>query len=121
MSSSPHDALFKAVFAQPEHARGALRTVLPAAVAEALDWQGLAHCAGSFIDPTLKGQHSDLLFSIPWRSGGEALGYLLFEHQSTVDDRMGFRLLRYLVRIWERWLTEHSRARRLPVVIPVVL
>jgi hypothetical protein len=26
MSSSPHDALFKAVFGQPEHARGALRS-----------------------------------------------------------------------------------------------
>lgn len=122
MSTSPHDALFKAVFGQPEHARGALRAVMPAAVAEALDWPTLAPCAGSFIDPALSERHTDLLFSLAWRDGrGEALAYLLFEHQSTSDDRMAFRLLRYLVRIWERWLAEHPRAASLPVILPVVL
>lgn len=121
MSSSPHDALFKAVFGQPEHARGALRAVVPTAIAEAIDWPTLAQCSGSFIDPVLSGRHTDLLFSVAWRDGGEALVYLLFEHQSTSDDRMAFRLLRYLVRIWERWLADHPRAATIPVVIPVVL
>jgi predicted transposase/invertase (TIGR01784 family) len=121
MSSSPHDALFKAVFGQPEHARGALAAALPAAVADALDWPSLVPCPGTFIDPALNGRHADLLYSVAWRDGGEALVYLLFEHQSTSDDRMAFRLLRYLVRIWERWLAEHPRAERLPVVVPVVL
>ena len=121
MSSSPHDALFKAVLGQPEHARGALRAVMPAAVGDALDWPSLAPCAGSFIDPALRAQHSDLLFSVAWRGGGGALVYVLFEHQSTVDDRMAFRMLRYLVRIWERWLTEHPRASALPVIVPIAL
>jgi predicted transposase/invertase (TIGR01784 family) len=121
MSSSPHDALFKAVFGEPEHARGALHSVVPAAVAEALDWPSLARCAGSFIDPVLTGRHTDLLFSVAWRGGGEALVYLLFEHQSTSDGLMAFRLLRYLVRIWERWLADHPRAKVLPVIVPVVL
>jgi len=121
MSSSPHDALFKAVFGQPEHARGALRSVVPVAVAEALDWPTLAHCSGSFIDPVLSGRHTDLLFSVAWRGGGDALVYLLFEHRSTSDRRMAFRLLRYLVRIWESWLTDHPRAEVLPVIVPVVL
>jgi Putative transposase, YhgA-like len=121
MSSSPHDALFKAVLGQPEHARGALRSVVPTAVAEALDWSSLARCSGNFIDPALSGSHTDLLFSVAWRSGGDALVYMLFEHQSTSDRRMAFRLLRYLVRIWERWLTDHPRAEALPVIVPVVL
>jgi len=34
---------------------------------------------------------------------------------------MPFRLLRYLVRIWEHWRAEHVRARALPVIVPVVL
>ena len=121
MSSSPHDALFKAVLGKPEHARGALRTVVPAAVAEALDWQTLANCPGSFIDPVLTGRHADSLFSVAWRGGGEALVYVLFEHQSTSDDRMAFRCLRYLVRIWERWLADHPRSVKLPIIVPVVL
>jgi predicted transposase/invertase (TIGR01784 family) len=121
MSSSPHDALFKAVLGQPEHARGALRSAVPVAVAEALDWPSLVPCAGSFIDPVLSGRHTDLLFSVAWRGGREALVYLLFEHQSTSDDLMAFRLLRYLVRIWERWRADHPRAKALPIIVPVVL
>lgn len=119
--STPHDALFKAVFAQPEHARGALRAAMPAAVGDALDWPSLAPCPGSFIDPALRPRHSDLLFSVAWRGGGDALLYVLFEHQSTVDDRMAFRILRYLVRIWERWLADHPRAETLPVIVPITL
>jgi predicted transposase/invertase (TIGR01784 family) len=118
---TPHDALFRAVLGQPEHARGALRAVVPAAVAEALDWSTLARCPGSFIDPALNGRHTDLLFSVAWRGGGDALVYLLFEHQSSPDAWMPFRLLRYLVRIWEHWRAEHVRARALPVIVPVVL
>jgi predicted transposase/invertase (TIGR01784 family) len=121
MSSNPHDALFRAIFGELEHARGALRSVVPAAVAEALDWPTLANCSGSFIDPVLNGRHTDLLFSAAWHGGGEAMIYVLYEHQSTSDDRMAFRILRYLVRIWERWLGDHPRAKALPVIVPVVL
>src|SRR5262249_27837065 len=87
MSHTPHHALFKAVFDKPEHARGALRSALPVALAEALDWPTLASCAGSFVDAALRPHHTDLLFSVAWRDGGEALVYLLFEHQSTSDAR----------------------------------
>ena len=45
--SNPHDALFKAVLGDPEHARGALRAVVPAALAEALDWPKLVRQPGS--------------------------------------------------------------------------
>lgn len=123
--SGPHDLLFKGVFSQPEHARGALRAVMPAAVAEALDWATLANCPGSFVDPLLTGQHTDLLFSVAWRGRSEgvkdAFVYLLFEHQSTPDRWMPLRLLHYLVRIWEHWLVEHRGDRALPIVVPVVL
>jgi predicted transposase/invertase (TIGR01784 family) len=121
LSSSPHDTLFKAVFGQPEHARGALRSVVPPAVAEALDWSSLAPCSGNFVDPVLRERYTDVLFSVSWHGGGEALVHVLFEHQSTSDGWMAFRFLRYLVRIWERWLTDHPRAKALPVIVPVVL
>jgi predicted transposase YdaD len=74
MISNPHDALFKSVFGQPEHARGALRAIVPAALAEALDWSTLALQPGSFVDAALTHQHTDLLYAAVWRAGGEALG-----------------------------------------------
>lgn len=121
MLPNPHDALFKAVLGKPEHARGALRSVVPAVLAEALDWSTLAHCPGNFVDRVLVERHTDLLFSVAWRGGGEAFIYLLFEHQSTSDDRMPFRLLRYLVRIWEEWCADHPKWKRIPMIIPIVL
>ncbi len=123
MSTTPHDALFKAVFGQPEHARGILRSIVPAAIGEAIDWRALTLCPGSFVDAALAHQHTDLLYSTRWRGGKEALLYFLFEHQSTPpsSELMAFRLLRYQVRIWERWWAEHPKAPRLPAIVPIVL
>ena len=47
--------------------------------------------------------------------------YLLFEHQSTDDPLMAFRLLRYMVRIWDEHLRDHPGATRLPAILPLVL
>lgn len=47
MVPNPHDLIFKAVFGQPEHAPGALRAILPAVLAEALDWSTLTLQPGS--------------------------------------------------------------------------
>jgi phosphoribosyl-ATP pyrophosphohydrolase len=65
---------------------------------------------------------ADLLFHAQV-SGQSAFVFLLFEHQSTVDKLMAFRMLRYVVRILERHVDEvgAERALPLPVVIPVVL
>jgi hypothetical protein len=121
MSTAPHDALFKAVFSSPEHARGALRPVMPAAMAEALNWSTLTPQPSSFVDPALKSLHTDLLYMAAWRGGAEAPVYLLFEHQSSSDRWMPLRLLRYMVRIWEHWLKDHQDATVLPAVVPIVL
>ncbi len=49
------------------------------------------------------------------------LVYILLEHQSTVDRWMLFRLQRYMVRIWDKWLRENREAEGLPPIVPVVL
>ena len=123
MSSTPHDALFKAVFSQPEHARGTLQTIVPPALAEMLDWRTLTLRPGSFVDAALTHQHTNLLYSATLRDGASALLYFLFEHQSAppTDGLMGLRLLRYQERIWDRWRAENPRAKTLPAILPIVL
>ncbi|MEO7734152.1 MAG: Rpn family recombination-promoting nuclease/putative transposase [Kofleriaceae bacterium] len=115
--------IFKAVFGQPEHARGALRAILPAVLADGLDWSELTLQPGSFVDAALRQQHTDLLYAATWRDGGEALVYLLFEHQSAppTEGRMAERLLGYQVRIWDRWRVDHPKARTLPMILPIVM
>src|ERR1043166_8188491 len=80
---SPHDALFRGVHSQLEHARGTLRAMMPTALGEAIEWSTLSLRPGSFVDAALGAQHTDLLYSATWRDGSDALLHLLFEHQST--------------------------------------
>src|SRR5262245_56632449 len=120
MTNNVHDALFRATFSNVEHAAGELRRMLPEAIVERIDWSTLAHEPGSFVDEQLAQHHADLLFSAQM-AGRTAYLYVLFEHQSTVDPLMPFRLLRYTVRIWDQLLGEAPGAKKVPVTIPQVL
>jgi len=121
---SPHDRFFKENFGRLEVARDFFAHYLPARVGRNADWSSLQPHPAHFVDERLTLQSSDLLFSV--RAGKAAvLLYLLFEHQSTVDPLLRFRLLQYLVRIWEWWLREHrpsdGRQVQLPPILPLVL
>lgn len=118
--SNPHDAVFRRVLGEPANAASQLRAVLPAAVVDRLDLDRLAPVPGSFVDEDLQWRHSDVLFSVPL-DGHDAFVYILIEHQSSTDALMPFRMLRYMVRIWDRYLAQHSEVTRLPAVVPVVV
>ncbi|MEL6343547.1 MAG: Rpn family recombination-promoting nuclease/putative transposase, partial [Myxococcota bacterium] len=119
-----HDHLFRYGFSRPDVAREHFEAQLPAAVVAAVDWTGLEPVPGTFIDPELERTESDILYRAPLKSGDELLLYVLFEHQRSRDTQMPFRLLQYMVRIWEAWLRSHGRRRkttRLPFIVPMVL
>jgi hypothetical protein len=116
----PHDALFKGVFSDLQHARPLLQAALPAGLSKAIDWSTLELRPGSFVDGALRARHSDLLFSARVR-GSPLYLYLLFEHQSTADPWMPLRLLKYMLGVWQKHVEENPRARRLPVVVPIVV
>lgn len=120
MVGSPHDSLFKYVFQQPEHAASELRAIFPSELSARLDWGSLELRPSNFIDDELRGRYADLLFSVRGE-GLPAYVYVLFEHQSTSDPLMAFRLLRYVVRVWDSVLAHHPDRKRLPAVLPVVL
>lgn len=94
--------------------------MLPPALVARIDFATLTACPGTFVDEGLADAHADLLFSVEL-AGRPALLYLLLEHQSTVDRLMAFRLLRYMVRIWDAWLADHRDAQSLPLVVPIVV
>ena len=118
--TNPHDALFRRILGEPANAASELLAVLPPALVGRLVLDRLTPVPASFVDEELRQRHSDLLFTAPL-DGREAFVYVLFEHQSGTDALMAFRMLRYVVRIWDRHLGEHPEATRLPAVIPVVL
>lgn len=118
--SHAHDGLFRLVFGKPVHAASELRAVLPPELASRLDLDRLRALDGSFVDSELRWRHSDVLLSTRL-DGHDALVYVLIEHQSRPDPLMPWRMLNYLVRIWDRFLTEHPKAGKLPLVIPIVV
>lgn len=121
---TPHDHLFRYVFSDPEQAASYLKDVLPAQLSSRIDWDQMTALQGSFVDEGLRAQHTDLVFSVQIHEEdrlAEGFVYILFEHQSTDDSWMAWRLLRYIVRIWEQHRRENPSAVWLPIVIPVVL
>jgi len=121
MSTSPHDAIFKSAFSQPDVARSELNLLLPKEVATHLDFATLEVRPGSFVDEDLRNAHTDLLYAVRTTTGRDAFVYVLFEHQSSFDATMPFRLLRYVVRVWDTWLRDHPATSTLPLVLPVLL
>ncbi len=118
----PHDLLFHRVFQDLDNARSHLASVLPERVVAALDLTGLALAPSRLVDVVLKGRENDLLFTIPLRGGGEAIIFVLLEHQTRVDGRMAWRVLQYMVRAWDFWQRNtESKTAPFPPIIPLVL
>jgi predicted transposase/invertase (TIGR01784 family) len=120
MSDQPHDNLARGVFMHPEHAAGELQHILPPELSARIDWSTLKLVPGAFVDEALQATFSDLLFSV-LLDGRDGYFYLLLEHRSSPEKFQILRLLKYIVRFYERWLSDHPGASKLPVVIPIVL
>lgn len=120
MNATPHDALFKSTFSDPARAMDELRAVAPEQLVRHLDLASAEHVSGSFVDEALRQRHTDVLHRVKL-AGRDAFAYLLLEHQSEPDPLMPYRLLRYMVRIWERWLEQTPDAKSLPIILPLVL
>lgn len=46
---------------------------------------------------------------------------MLIEHQSSTDHLMPYRMLGYVMRIWDAYRNKHPKTRTLPLVIPLVV
>ncbi len=86
-----------------ENVRGLLEIVADDLVSY-LDFSQLEIINRSFIPDNLREQESDIVYSVPFRNRSrtdELLIYILIEHQSTVDTTMAFRVLFYMIQIWD--------------------
>ena len=117
----PHDRLFRAVFSDAGEAASLLRAALPDSVRDSFDWATLTLLDGTFVDEDLRGSQSDLLYQVQHAGTGQPVSmYLLFEHQSSPDPWMPFRLLRYSCRIWEADRRSDPERSELRPIVPVV-
>ena len=117
---NPHDSFFRETFGRKEIAADFLLHYLPSDLLDCLDLDTLRLSKDSFVDQELRNHYSDLLYTVG--SPDDPLYvYLLFEHKSNPDPWTGLQLLRYMVRIWEQFRKQHPAARKLPLILPLVL
>lgn len=118
--NNPHNAFVKGMLERKESASDFFKQYLPQNIHNQLDYKTLEILKDSYVDKELSQHFTDILYRIKI-SGKPAYIYLLFEHKSYIDRLVGFQLLRYMVKIWENYLKQNRRAKRLPVILPFVL
>ncbi|MEM9455738.1 MAG: Rpn family recombination-promoting nuclease/putative transposase [Myxococcota bacterium] len=121
--NQPHDALVRRMLTRPETAAVELDAALPATLTAHLDWSTLHVKPGTYINPKLRRRHSDILYSVALRDDPEReiLIYVLMEHQSSPKRLMAWRLLVYVCRIWEQYVSNNKKTKTLPMIVPMVL
>nr|VFK19203.1 MAG: conserved hypothetical protein (putative transposase or invertase) [Candidatus Kentron sp. LPFa] len=115
-----HDRFLKELLSHPERAGALLRERLPDEIARFLSSEPPELVDASFVDERLHGHLSDRLFKVETINRQTAFVYVLIEHKSTPDDKVGWQLLRYMVEILKQWEQQQSDWDRLPAVIPLV-
>ena len=93
----------------------ALLELVAADVVEYLDFSGMEQINTSFIDNDFGEREADIALHIPFRDGLETddlIIYILIEHQSNVDPTMAFRVLSYMVKIWDSQRREWASDQR---------
>ena len=115
---SPHDKFFKKALANKEIAKEFFQQHLPKEIQAVLDFNSLEFCKESFIDANLKSSAADVLYKASF-NGEIGYIYALAEHQSTIDNLMPFRDLKYKVSIAQYHL-DHVDSTTLPVIYTMV-
>ena len=118
--NNPHDAAFKSAFQKRELAESFFRNYLPERIRRHIDFTHLEITNKSYVDEKLREKHSDIVYKTKI-NGQPAFLYILFEHQTSPDPVMVFRLLCYIVNIWKEHIDQNPKEKCLPVIFPAVL
>jgi predicted transposase/invertase (TIGR01784 family) len=100
-------------------ARDFLEEYLPEIIQNCVNLQTLKLSQNNYVDEDLNAFSSDILYEVQLNDNRAAYFYLLLEHQSSVDSLMPFRLLTYMVRIWQDHLDQMGE-KTLPLIYPII-
>jgi len=117
---TPHDKFFKKSLENPEAARHFIQHYLPKEMLALMNLDTLELQHITFIDEDFKSSACDVIFRINTLDGQEAYIYALLEHQRKPEKMMPFRLLKYIVRLFDLHLTKHN-TESLPLIVPLVI
>ena len=116
-ATTPHDAIFKAFLSRPETARDFIEIHLPPSLVKLCNLDTLHLESSGFVEENLRQYYNDVLYSVETTKGCGYI-YVLIEHQSSPDENMAFRMLRYAIATMQRHL--EAGHDYLPLVIPIL-
>ena len=101
MAKRPHDAAFKLLMKNKDISTPYLHAQLPLSLSSRCHWDQMEFIPTEFLDSQFKDQRCDLLLKLPYGKKEHCYIHLLFESQRTHDRTMPWRLLKYMVSIWQ--------------------
>jgi predicted transposase/invertase (TIGR01784 family) len=114
-----HDARYKYLFSQPLFVRKLLESFVREPFVSRLDFSKMQRVGTSFVSDSFREKESDIIWKIDF-AGSPLYLFLLLEFQSTVDQTMPLRFLRYITEFYQSFHGE-TASGKLPAVFPVVL
>jgi len=114
-----HDKFVRTVMAEPRVAREFFTLHLPMEIRQVTDLWNLQLQPRSHIDDMRNESTVDILYKTTI-AGHEAYLYLLLEHQSTPDELMAFRMLKYTCDIIAQHL-KTTKKKTIPLIYPMVI
>jgi len=117
----PHDLYFKGMMKDRQVAQDFLKAHFPKDLIRRMDVATLQLKDASFVDQDLKENYSDLLYECTIDNQQHAYLYILIEAQSTPDQLMPLRMVKYTIGALENYKKQHPDAEKLPVVISACL
>ena len=115
---SVHDRFFKVTMSKIDAAKEFLQQFLPAHVKNLVKLDTLQLQPDSFIDENLKGHLVDILYSVNFEDKPGYI-YVLFEHLSSSNEMIAFRLAKYMINIMNYHI-EKTKSKKLPLICPIV-
>lgn len=114
-----HDKFFRKVMGNLHVARDFLIAHLPEEICQKIDLHNLELVPRSYIDDMRKETIADVLYKTTIE---DHIGYiyLLVEHQSSPDELMPFRILKYSCNIIDQYLQE-TKLKTIPLIYPIVI
>ncbi len=123
-----HDRSTRWLFEDKAYVRD-LVEILASELVARIDFSRLSLVSKNFISDTMREQVADMVFSVPFQTEyrtDELLIYILVEHQSSDDPIMSYRMLSYMMQIWDaqrkKWETDKvPKGRwRFQPILPIV-
>jgi hypothetical protein len=128
----PHDKGYKYILKIKSEFIKLLKGFIEEKWVDSVNEENITMIDKSFIDTHFQSKEADIVYK--YTDGvNETIFYVLLEHQSTVDNKMMFRLLVYMMEIWRDYLNENKLSIapvenekekelfKIPAIIPIVL